>query len=220
MWVTATVYQFNIVIDDSYPTGHSTSQGYAVSVSVGDMIISASTGHSVSRGYFDYVNTGLPVSIDIPTGESSSRGFPPIIITSGEHGCYRATYMANNRKPNMVLVIGRETATGNLVFGYADDSEGENSCSRDPRLVWYASSIINSFDMADYGAHLLLDKYRLSIPKGQMTISPNLGQELWDVIQTADTVLNVDTTFRIRGWTLRYDRDEGVFVQVLKLTNV
>jgi hypothetical protein len=215
----AFVYQLYITVEEGVSVGHSTSQGYAVVVSIGGIpVIEPTTGRSTSQGHAP-IQVGILANV-ATTGESDSKGWAPTVIPVAPHGCRNAVYWSDNRRPNMVLVIGKETAVGNMVFGYAEDG---TESERDPILYWYANGGINSFDYAEDVSVNLLSKLRLLSSRGQMLIFPNIGQEQWDVIGTVDTVTNTNTKLRVSGWTLRWDReaeDGAEFIQLLNLTNV
>jgi hypothetical protein len=217
LYATGSVYQFNLELDESVPGAECTFE-------VGQPDISNSKDIDLGTVSAECTfEVGEPICsstiiLTIAAECSFQVGTPTLSVAS--HSVRNAVYWGDNRRPNCILVMGQETTTGNLVFGYAEDGvESE----RDPRLYWYANSFINSFDLAQDVADNLLSKLRLDAQRGQMVIPPNLAQEQWDVINSTDTVTGTDSDFRIKGWTLRYDRQApsgADFTQILKLTNV
>lgn len=218
IYVTGSLYQLYIDVSFAVPTGTSVSAGINCEIITGQTAnIKATTGTSISAGINCLVGNTV---IEATTGESSSTGKNVYVLTTAAQGCFYADYKSKGRQINMIVVIGRETATGKLVFGYADDSLNDNENIRDPQVDFYRDDSVNTFAYAESVAQNLLDKQRLFMPRGEMTIFPNLAQQQWDVIESVDTVLNPTENFRVKGWVMHYRREERTFVQALKITNV
>jgi hypothetical protein len=214
-FVIAMVYQFNVLLDESVPAMEATADfGQPDLLVTGDIVLEPLAMVAVADFGEPIVSS---VTILTATMEATADFGTPILASISSHGVRDAVYWGDGRRPNCIIVMGKETATGNLVFGYAEDGvESE----RDPLLYWYSNAYINSFALAQAVATNLLSKLRLETPRGEMVIFPNLAQEQWDVIHTADSVNGVDGNYRVSGLSLRYDRQASEFVQTLKLTNV
>jgi len=217
VYTTGKLFQLYMTVNTAFPTGTSVSAGINCQFLTGaEAVINATTGISTSVGIECIFG---PTKIEATTGGSVSTGRNAYFLTASAHGCKLADYRAKGRQLNILVVSGRETATGNLVFGYADDSSGDNESSRDPQIDYYRDDSVNTFDYAESVAGNILEKQRLLLSRGKMLIFPNVAQQQWDVISSSDTVLNPSENFRISGWNLRYNRDQRFFKQELKLTN-
>ena len=101
----------------------------------------------------------------------------PIVILDGQ-------YITETPEVNRAYVIGRD-AEGNPVHG--TDLEQSEIDLVGERLDFQQHLSIPTSSLAADVADAMLKKQRLSKHRGFITIPPNCGQELWDVIQVTDT---------------------------------
>ena len=102
---------------------------------------------------------------------------------SYSHIIIDAQYITETPEANRVYVIGRD-AEGNPVYG-TDLEQSEIDLVGERLDFTLALSIPTSSKAADV-ADAILKKQRLSKQRGFITIPPNCGAELWDVIQVTD----------------------------------
>ena len=70
-------------------------------------------------------------------------------------------------------------------------------------------------------ADAILAKQRITADRGYITIPPNCGQELWDVIEVTDTpTAQSSRKYRITGIQLVYDPRTGKYYHRLSLGGI
>lgn len=99
------------------------------------------------------------------------------------HVILDAQYITETPEVNRAYVIGRD-AEGNAVYG-TDLEQSEIDLVGERLDFTLALSVPSSSQAADV-ADAMLKKQRLSKHRGFITIPPNAGAELWDVIQLTD----------------------------------
>ena len=100
------------------------------------------------------------------------------------HIIVHGQYISETPEVNRAYVIGRD-AEGNPVHG--TDLEQAEIHLVGERLDFQQHLSIPTSALAADVADAILKKQRLSKHRGFITIPPNCGQELWDVIQVNDT---------------------------------
>ncbi len=93
-------------------------------------------------------------------------------------------YITETPPTNRAYIIGRD-ADGNPVHG-TSVNQGEVDLVGE-RLDFHQLLCIPTSSLAADVADAILKKQRLSKHRGFITIPPNCGQELWDVIHVTDT---------------------------------
>ena len=119
------------------------------------------------------------------------------------HVILDAQYITETPEVNRAYVIGRD-AEGNPVHG-ADLEQSEIDLVGERLDFTLALSIPTSSKAADV-ADAMLKKQRLSKHRGFITIPPNAGAELWDVIQVTDKLCAQSSSkYRIVAITFDYE---------------
>ncbi|MEZ4553761.1 MAG: hypothetical protein R3B59_07615 [Dehalococcoidia bacterium] len=72
---------------------------------------------------------------------------------------------------------------------------------------------------ADVRATTVLRRQALAVPRGELVSPPNVGAEVWDVIDVTDATLGLSgAKYRVAGWRLRFSRAaRPVYEQTLQL---
>ena len=129
-----------------------------------------------------------------------------------------AQYITETPEVNRAYVIGRD-AEGNPVHG--TDLEQSEIDLVGERLDFQQHLSIPSTLHAGNVADAILNKHRLSKHRGFITIPPNCGQELWDVIQVTDTPCAQSSShYRVIAIQLVYNPRTGKYYHRLSLGGV
>ena len=100
------------------------------------------------------------------------------------HVILDAQYITETPEANRVYVIGSD-AEGNPVYGTSHNQDEIDLAGE--RLDFTLALSIPTSSLAADVADAMLKKHRLTKHRGFITIPPNAGAELWDVIQVTDT---------------------------------
>ncbi len=166
------------------------------------------------------VSSGTNTVDDIPvmavTGDIIDHQFVKILA----HWIYQGRYFDMPLKANRVYVVGSDT-DGNLVFGSAINST--DITEHGEILMPITEIAIPTVSDANSVASNVLANARFSVNRGEITVPPNCGMEVGDVIQVTDAVANQSTdNYRVAGFKLVYDPTQTttVFQHTIKLTSV
>jgi TusA-related sulfurtransferase len=88
------------------------------------------------------------------------------------------------------------------------------------RLEVIHDPAVTSATIAGYVAIAVLAKARLDGKKGQITVPPHCGLELWDVVSVFDNAANQNINYRVCGYTFEYDTGKAQYVHRLDLCAV
>ena len=134
------------------------------------------------------------------------------------HFLLDGSYQQQSYPINRVLVIGRD-ADGNHVVGA--DEEATEIALVGERLDLQYHPPISTATLAAQVADAVLAKARLQTKDGFITLPPNCGVELFDVITVYDQPgCQQGVSFRVAGIRLVFNALEGVYQQQLKLGEV
>lgn len=134
------------------------------------------------------------------------------------HYLIDGSYTTQPTPTNRVLVIGKDTSD-NPVTG-ADEDTAQIALVGE-RLDMKFLPSIHTATLAAQVADAALERARLSGKEGFITLPPNCGVELWDVITIYDSMAAQEgISFRVLGVRLVYDSTDKGFIQQLQLGDV
>ena len=156
--------------------------------------------------------------IEVPALTLTLTTFIPRCGEIYKHAAVKGIYTGTSRRINRVYVVGMDS-DGNYVY-----AEAKNQTDIDlygEFLRFYVDTTCTTAADAQIVADNILAKVRLETIRGGALIPPNLGQQLWDVIDVTDTVCKqVNAKYRVSGWRLTYNNEAGRFNQALSFTEV
>jgi len=138
----------------------------------------------------------------------SDSGKAPILhieysYTPADHVILDGRYGIANLNVNRVYVVGSDDE-GNPVYGLATNQDEIDIIGQ--RLDINVMLSIPTESQAQSVAQAILDKHRLTGKPGFITIPPNCGVELWDVIQLTDELCNQNAdNYRVLGVRFEYE---------------
>lgn len=122
-------------------------------------------------------------------------------------------------KPNHVYVVGSNVWTGNQIYASAKDTDHIDEYGE--MIYPYITDFVDNQADAESVSASMLRKFRLISNAGSIVIAPNIGMELWDVVQITDASADQSSAkFRVSGYSLTYDRYKGVFEHKIDFTEV
>lgn len=134
------------------------------------------------------------------------------------HFLLDGSYQAQPYPINRVLVIGRD-GDGNAVTG-ADEDTAEIALVGERLDLQYHPSITTAA-LAAQAADASLEKARLQAKDGFITLPPNCGVELFDVITIYDELCCQEgISFRVVAISLLFNAQDGTYQQQLALGEV
>jgi hypothetical protein len=167
------------------------------------------------------VTTFIPsicFAISTTTCDISLVCFVPRVGDTVKHVAIRAIYTETPMRINRVYVVGTDM-DGNFVYG-----EAQNQTEIDlygEQLRFHIDTSITTTEWAIMIAESMLKQVRLERPRGSLLIPPNVGMELWDVIDVTDTVCSkTNAKYRVKGWGLEYDNSQSKLEHTVSLTEV
>lgn len=126
-------------------------------------------------------------------------------------GSYRTRSLPNNR----LMIIGQDV-DGYPVTGTAEDTTEQGLVGE--RLDIRHTPLANTATLAGNVASAVVSKARLEGAAGFVTLPPNCGQQLYDVVSITDEMADqAAISRRVMGLRLRYNSREQHFVQQLLL---
>uniref|UniRef100_A0A6M3K4T6 Carbohydrate-binding module family 96 domain-containing protein n=1 Tax=viral metagenome TaxID=1070528 RepID=A0A6M3K4T6_9ZZZZ len=134
------------------------------------------------------------------------------------HGVLEAQYYDEPVFPNRIYMIGRDR-DGNMVYG--TDSGTSDIAESGIRFLPYPDDmVITTADAASVAANVRA-KLRLEADRGEITVYPNIGSQIWDALSTTDSsAYQSGAKYRVAGYRIVYDKDTETFQQTIKLTGV
>ena len=134
------------------------------------------------------------------------------------HYLYDGSYREQPYPSNRVLVIGRDS-DGNPVTG-ADEDTAELALVGERLALRYQPDITTAA-LAAQAADAALERARLQARAGFVTLPPNCGAELWDVISIQDSLCSQNPrSYRVCGIRLSYHPQHQLYIQQLLLGEV
>ena len=135
-----------------------------------------------------------------------------------EHVVLDGQYGSDAPEINRIYIIGRDR-DGNPVFGEATDSGDVDLVGE--RLDFHVQQPVHSQTMATNTAQSVISKMRLTRQWGSITVPPNCGQELWDVIDVTDSLCaRSSAKYRVVGTRLTYEQSQAKYLHRLILGGV
>lgn len=129
-------------------------------------------------------------------------------------GCYRSQPYAANR----IMVIGKDSK-GSPVIG-AEESTAQLALVGE-RIDFRFTPHLATEALAEQMAAAALAKARLDAREGFITLPPNCGVELWDVITVYDELCSQQArSYRVVGIRLAYHPADQQYYQQLSLGEV
>jgi hypothetical protein len=155
-------------------------------------------------GYIRSLGVEQPVSIG-----------SPILLKYVWHVVLDGRYNIESPDKNRFYIIGRDHY-GNPVYGTAVDSTELDLVGE--RLDFQQELAIPTESQAASMAGALLSKMRLTGKSGVILITPNCGQEMFDVVQISDSgASQMAVSFRVVGIRFEYNPKRAVYQQILVL---
>jgi hypothetical protein len=147
---------------------------------------------------------------------ASGLAIAPVHSYVLSHGIHEGRYRELPMMVNRVYVVGLDR-DANMVYGESKDSALISEYGE--RFVPYADSLIdNTADALEVAANIRA-KARLNETLGVIRIPPNIGQELWDVVNVNDSpCAQVDAKYRVSGYQLIFDPRQEMYHHVIGLT--
>jgi len=197
----------------SIPEAMGSGKGYAPLVIAASYLeVAAATGTGVGIAILAIGDT---IISEPPAATGTGEGRAPRVACIVAHAILRPQYFEEGRLINRVYVVGTDR-DGNMVYGEAID----NSINGE-KLQIQTIPALTSYSEAQSVASNILSKTRLFAERGRITIPPNCGIELYDVIEINDTVCNQTTeNYRVSGWLTVYRPTSGEYYQIVGLTSV
>lgn len=139
----------------------------------------------------------------------------PTLAPPTDHLILDGQYSVDTPEVNRVLVVGRDT-TGAALYGQAADVAEIDLVGQ--RLDFIQDLSITSAAQAVNVASAVLTRMALTKRRAIITIPPNCGQELWDVVEIADRGANQQAArYRVTGIRLEYNPKQAIYQQRLTL---
>jgi hypothetical protein len=158
-------------------------------------------------GIFGYVR---PVGVEQQISIGS-----PTLYKYVWHVVLDGRYNIESPEVNRSYIIGRDQY-GNPVYGTAVDSTELDLVGE--RLDFQQELAIPTESQAASMASAILSKMRLTGKSGVILITPNCGQELFDVVQISDSGANQHAvSFRVVGIRFEYNPKRAVYQHILFL---
>lgn len=159
------------------------------------------------------------ITISVPLANMAVEQLGIDLVQILAHYISNPRYLSLGKAVNRVYIVGSDD-DGNMVFGEAKDSSINGEILR-----VFPESMITSSATANTVATNILNSERLNAQRGEISVAPNCGMEVWDTIQITDSVCNQSTNYRVAGWTFYYspyipNLKEAVYRHVIKLTSV
>jgi hypothetical protein len=134
---------------------------------------------------------------------------------SMNHYIFMGSYRTASQRLNHIIVVGRDT-DDNFVYGEATTSSEIDLVGE--RLDFKLLPQVRTIAEAEAVATAQLSHERMNSRQGFITLPPNCGVELWDVITVHDDMsLEVEVDFRVVGITFVFNATLGSFYQKLFL---
>lgn len=134
------------------------------------------------------------------------------------HLLFDGSYRTASWRTNRTLVIGKDVSDNPVTAAHENTTEidlvGE-------RLDFKLQPLAGTETIARNIAEALLAKARLQGKAGFITLPPNCGVELWDIVTVYDLLACQEgINFRVTGIRLVFDARQQRFVQQLQLGDV
>jgi len=149
------------------------------------------------------------------TAAATAEGHLALVLTLA-HAIVTAKYLDVPMQTNRVYIVGIDDM-GNPLYG--EDTLAATTYGE--KLKVLAEPMISDKATAESVAGNILANVRLFDQRGMITIPPNCGMELWDVIEVDDEVCNQSTeNYRVAGYKLEYVAKQGKFLHHIILAGV
>ncbi len=197
-----------------YPTGIATAEAIGTPAAYLTTQSVYPTGISSAESIGTPTASNLTIATLYPVGIASSESIG-VPLVQMPHAILEAKYRGDVPIVNRIMFTGRryleyyvrnELTTHDLLV-YAEASN-DTDISDSEESSFHASDLsIKTNDDAQSVADAMLDKYPRLTEMAVVTVAPNFGHDLWDVIRTDDEVCNqTSADYRIIGMEFHFDQ--------------